>query len=66
MGVFRLTQCPWNFVDHRTVQLMRYVRLAERHLPVDGGLLDQASSFVEAMDWIEIERGRWKSELGIR
>jgi len=47
------------------VTLMRHVRLADRHLPVAGGLLDQSASFVEAMEWIELERARWKAEVSL-
>ncbi|MDP9175612.1 MAG: hypothetical protein M3O30_17350 [Planctomycetota bacterium] len=41
---------------------MKYIRLAEHHLPVAGGLLDQAKSFCDAMDWVNNEKRRWKAE----
>ena len=45
---------------------MRFTRLAEHHLPIAGGMLDQTQSFCEALDWITIERRRWKAEYGIK
>lgn len=45
---------------------MRTVRLAEKHLPVAGGQLDQTHSFLEALDWVNNERARWKAQLGIK
>jgi hypothetical protein len=41
---------------------MKMVRLAEKHLPVDGGQLDQTQSFTDAQDWINTELKRWKAE----
>ena len=45
---------------------MRFVRLAEHHLPIAGGMLDQTQSFCEALDWTTNERRRWKAERGIK
>lgn len=61
-----MTGCPWESIDRDTLRLMKFVRLAERHLPIAGGMLDQTQSFCEALDWITIERRRWKAELGIK
>jgi len=61
-----LTGCPFDLIDHGTLELMRYVRLAEHHLPIAGGMLDQTQSFCEALDWITMERRKWKAEFGIK
>lgn len=61
-GVYSLTVCPWQEIDRPTLELSKYVKAAEKHLPLAGGLLDQTQSFVDAMDWINAEHRRWEKE----
>ncbi len=58
--------CPWESIDRGTLEFLRYARLAERHLPIAGGMLDQTQSFCEALDWATNERRRWKNEMGTK
>jgi hypothetical protein len=45
---------------------MKFIRAAETHLPLTGGLLDQTESFVDALDWITLERRHWEAERGMK
>lgn len=61
-GNFALTSCPWNLIDRRTIELMQFVRMAEHHLPLAGGMLDQTKSFTDALDYVNLEQRKWEAE----
>ena len=70
IGVIDLFRCPGKYLGDAPAALqlqvdllMRcYLQYDTRHvLPVDGGLLDQARTFVAGCDIIDAERGRYES-----
>jgi len=61
LGHFKVTRCPKMEVDRRSIGIMRLLDMADRHLPLSGGMLEQTQSFIDLLDWWENEKKRWEN-----
>ena len=57
-----IPMCPLEYVTEDVWEVIRFAELFERGLPpVAGGVLDQAVTFVEAVNLIRYEKNYWKA-----
>jgi hypothetical protein len=64
-GVFQIAGCPKEVVTRDAIDACKYVKIAEKHLPLAGGILDQTQSFLDAYEWITAEGKKWEAESGV-
>ncbi|MDD5011890.1 MAG: hypothetical protein PHQ00_07185 [Phycisphaerae bacterium] len=65
-GKLAVTECPLVFIGREIWETIRLAELWEKGLsPVDGGVMRQSKSFVEAAEYVFCEKNYWKSKLGI-
>lgn len=61
-----VTGCPTEYAGRTGFDAVKYARLLRLNLPpVAGGALDQSSSAMEAIEFVESQRSEWKNQLGI-